>query len=130
MIMAMFMAINVSEKQPTCMPAITSLSPCLNFISGNGTTAAPSPVCCSQLASVLSSQAQCLCSVLIGVAGAPAATPAISMVGATADLVTMTTPSVSSNQSPATPSVPSNVPAAAGLDGVALELLEGVDQDT
>ncbi|KAJ0969877.1 hypothetical protein J5N97_022754 [Dioscorea zingiberensis] len=65
-----------------------------------------------------------------GVAGAPAATPAISTVGAPADSVTLTTPSVSSNQSLATPSVPSNVPAAAGLDGVALELLEGVDQDT
>ncbi|KAJ0982506.1 hypothetical protein J5N97_010761 [Dioscorea zingiberensis] len=157
MIMAMLMAINVSGQQPTCMPAITSLSPCLGFISGNGTATGPSPVCCSQLASVLTSQAQCLCSVLNGtvaaqiglilnqtqalalpgacnlqapqfsqcnaVAGAPAATPAISPVGAPAASVTPTapaasvtptTPSVSGNQSPATPSVPSTVPAAAG----------------
>ncbi|KAH7661505.1 Plant non-specific lipid-transfer protein/Par allergen protein [Dioscorea alata] len=66
MIMAMVIAPTVSGQQ-NCIPAITSLSPCLGFISGNTTTTtAPSPMCCSQLASVISSQAQCLCSVVNG----------------------------------------------------------------
>ncbi|KAM0951878.1 putative plant non-specific lipid-transfer protein/Par allergen [Dioscorea sansibarensis] len=65
MIMAMVVAPTVSGQQ-NCIPAITSLSPCLGFISGNTTATAPSPMCCSQLASVISSQAQCLCSVVNG----------------------------------------------------------------
>ncbi|KAJ6796615.1 non-specific lipid-transfer protein-like protein [Iris pallida] len=55
-----------TSAQPNlnCMPAITSLSPCLGFITGNSST--PSTSCCTQLASVVQTQAQCLCTVLNG----------------------------------------------------------------
>ncbi|KAJ6854352.1 non-specific lipid-transfer protein-like protein [Iris pallida] len=53
-----------AQPNPNCMPAITSLSPCLGFITGNSST--PSTSCCTQLASVVQTQAQCLCTVLNG----------------------------------------------------------------
>ncbi|KAJ9696161.1 hypothetical protein PVL29_008415 [Vitis rotundifolia] len=40
------------------------MAPCLNYITGNSST--PSSSCCSQLASIIQSQPQCLCSVLNG----------------------------------------------------------------
>ncbi|KAJ8899332.1 hypothetical protein K2173_018306 [Erythroxylum novogranatense] len=50
--------------QSSCTNAIISLSPCLNYITGNSST--PSSGCCSQLASVVQSEPQCLCQVLNG----------------------------------------------------------------
>ncbi|KAL8204628.1 hypothetical protein R6Q57_010251 [Mikania cordata] len=47
-----------------CTSVLISLSPCLNYISGN--TSTPSSGCCTQLASVVRSQPQCLCQVLNG----------------------------------------------------------------
>ncbi|KAL4561118.1 hypothetical protein LXL04_033280 [Taraxacum kok-saghyz] len=47
-----------------CTSALVSLSPCLNYLSGN--TSTPSSGCCSQLANVVQSQPQCLCEVLNG----------------------------------------------------------------
>ncbi|GKC65317.1 non-specific lipid-transfer protein-like protein, partial [Tanacetum coccineum] len=47
-----------------CTNVLISLSPCLNYITGNTTT--PSSSCCSQLSSVVTSQPQCLCQVLNG----------------------------------------------------------------
>ncbi|XP_044487186.1 non-specific lipid transfer protein GPI-anchored 5-like [Mangifera indica] len=47
-----------------CTSALISLSPCLNYITGNSST--PSSSCCTQLASVVQQQPQCLCSVLNG----------------------------------------------------------------
>ncbi|KAL8214241.1 hypothetical protein R6Q57_003690 [Mikania cordata] len=47
-----------------CTSVLISLSPCLNYISGN--TSTPSSGCCTQLASVVQSQPQCLCQVLNG----------------------------------------------------------------
>ncbi|KAK3149653.1 hypothetical protein QOZ80_3AG0220450 [Eleusine coracana subsp. coracana] len=46
-----------------CTSALVSLSPCMDYISGNG-TAAPSSSCCSQLRTVVQSKPQCLCSAL------------------------------------------------------------------
>ncbi|EOX94705.1 hypothetical protein QUC31_004644 [Theobroma cacao] len=46
----------------SCTTALTSLFPCLNYITGNSST--PSPTCCSQLKSVVQSSPQCLCSAL------------------------------------------------------------------
>ncbi|KAL6338270.1 hypothetical protein AAG906_018538 [Vitis piasezkii] len=40
------------------------MAPCLNYITGN--PSAPSSSCCSQLASIIQSQPQCLCLVLNG----------------------------------------------------------------
>ncbi|KAE8676198.1 hypothetical protein F3Y22_tig00111621pilonHSYRG00291 [Hibiscus syriacus] len=46
----------------SCTSALTSLAPCLNYITGNSST--PSSTCCSQLKTVVQSSPQCLCSAL------------------------------------------------------------------
>ncbi|XWS46849.1 hypothetical protein CRYUN_Cryun14cG0103400 [Craigia yunnanensis] len=48
----------------SCTTALTSLAPCLNYITGNSSS--PSSTCCSQLKSVVQSSPQCLCSALKG----------------------------------------------------------------
>lgn len=48
-----------------CTSALVSLSPCMDYISGNGSSS-PSASCCSQLKSVVQSKPQCLCSVIGG----------------------------------------------------------------
>ncbi|XP_043693804.1 non-specific lipid transfer protein GPI-anchored 5-like isoform X2 [Telopea speciosissima] len=53
-----------ASAQSSCTNALVSMSPCLNYITGNSST--PSSSCCSQLASVVKSQPQCLCQVLSG----------------------------------------------------------------
>ena len=53
-----------AAAQSGCTSALISLSPCLNYIQGNSST--PSSSCCSQLASVVRSSPQCLCTVLNG----------------------------------------------------------------
>ncbi|KAF3950342.1 hypothetical protein CMV_023892 [Castanea mollissima] len=53
-----------ATAQSSCTNVIISMSPCLNYITGNSST--PSSSCCSQLASVVRSQPQCLCQVLNG----------------------------------------------------------------
>ncbi|KAF3668973.1 hypothetical protein T459_23270 [Capsicum annuum] len=55
---------NGSRAQSGCTTALVSLSPCLNYVSGNTTT--PSSSCCSQLSRVVASEPQCLCPVLNG----------------------------------------------------------------
>ncbi|KAE9621650.1 hypothetical protein Lal_00032801 [Lupinus albus] len=50
------------ESQSNCTNVLITLSPCLDYITGNAST--PSSGCCSQLASVVSSQPQCLCEVV------------------------------------------------------------------
>lgn len=50
--------------QSSCSNVLISMSPCLNYITGNSST--PSSGCCTQLASVVRSQPQCLCEVLNG----------------------------------------------------------------
>ncbi|KAJ6846701.1 non-specific lipid-transfer protein-like protein [Iris pallida] len=52
--------------QPSCAPTITSLAPCLGFITGNSSSTSPSSACCTQLASIIQTQTQCLCTVLNG----------------------------------------------------------------
>ena len=51
-------------QSSVCTSALVSLSPCLNYLSGN--TSTPSSGCCSQLANVVQSQPQCLCEALNG----------------------------------------------------------------
>ncbi|CAL4918523.1 unnamed protein product [Urochloa decumbens] len=48
-----------------CTSALVSLSPCMDYISGNGSST-PSSSCCSQLKSVVQSKPQCLCAVIGG----------------------------------------------------------------
>ncbi|KAM0951879.1 putative plant non-specific lipid-transfer protein/Par allergen [Dioscorea sansibarensis] len=137
--LAMFFFIHTSSAQSTsCTTAVISLAPCLSYITGNSTT--PSPSCCSQLASVVQSQAQCLCTVLNGGASQfgisinqtqalalPGAckvqTPPVSRCNAAGGGGTQAappaetpagTPTVPSNDSPATdnsPTTPSSTPS-------------------
>jgi hypothetical protein len=53
-----------SSAQSGCATTLISLYPCLNYISGNVTS--PPSSCCSQLASVVQSNPQCLCAALSG----------------------------------------------------------------
>lgn len=62
-----FMAVMSSTRvlaQSTCTSALISMSPCLNYITGN--TTSPSQQCCSQLGNVVRSSPDCLCQVLNG----------------------------------------------------------------
>ncbi|XP_010259098.1 PREDICTED: non-specific lipid-transfer protein-like protein At2g13820 [Nelumbo nucifera] len=53
-----------AAQSSSCTSVIVSMSPCLNYITGNSST--PSSSCCSQLASVVKSTPRCLCEVLNG----------------------------------------------------------------
>ncbi|GMN46730.1 hypothetical protein TIFTF001_015914 [Ficus carica] len=53
-----------SAQSSSCTNALINMSPCLNYIQGNSST--PSSGCCSQLASVVRSEPQCLCMALNG----------------------------------------------------------------
>ena len=53
-----------ATAQSDCTSVLISLSPCLNYITGN--TSTPSSSCCTQLAIVVRSKPQCLCEVLNG----------------------------------------------------------------
>lgn len=53
-----------ARAQSSCTNVLISLSPCLDYITGNSST--PSSQCCTQLASVVGSSPQCLCEVLNG----------------------------------------------------------------
>lgn len=53
-----------SAQSSSCTNALINMSPCLNYIQGNSST--PSSGCCSQLASVVRSEPQCLCEALNG----------------------------------------------------------------
>ncbi|GFZ08871.1 bifunctional inhibitor/lipid-transfer protein/seed storage 2S albumin superfamily protein [Actinidia rufa] len=54
----------VTAQSSDCTNALISMSPCLNYITGNSST--PSSGCCQQLASVVRSQPQCLCEAVNG----------------------------------------------------------------
>ncbi|EYU28589.1 hypothetical protein MIMGU_mgv1a024481mg, partial [Erythranthe guttata] len=47
-----------------CTNILISMSPCLNYISGN--SSAPSTSCCTQLRTVVRAQPECFCQVLNG----------------------------------------------------------------
>ncbi|KAI8003989.1 Non-specific lipid-transfer protein-like protein [Camellia lanceoleosa] len=52
------------QAQSGCTSVLLSLAPCLSYVTGSSST--PSSSCCSQLASVVNTQPQCLCTVLNG----------------------------------------------------------------
>ncbi|KAF7146494.1 hypothetical protein RHSIM_Rhsim04G0200200 [Rhododendron simsii] len=52
------------RAQSGCTNVLLSLAPCLNYVTG--ASSSPSPSCCSQLANVVQSQPQCLCTALSG----------------------------------------------------------------
>ncbi|KAF7150753.1 hypothetical protein RHSIM_Rhsim02G0026700 [Rhododendron simsii] len=53
-----------SSSSNSCTNVLISMSPCLNYITGNSSE--PSSSCCQQLATVVRSQPQCLCAALNG----------------------------------------------------------------
>jgi hypothetical protein len=53
-----------AAAQSGCTSVLIRMAPCLNYVSGSSST--PSSSCCSQLASVVRSQPQCLCTALNG----------------------------------------------------------------
>ncbi|KAG0547220.1 hypothetical protein BDA96_01G061000 [Sorghum bicolor] len=55
---------SASAQSSGCTTTLISLYPCLNYISGN--VSAPPSSCCSQLASVVQTNPQCLCAALSG----------------------------------------------------------------
>ncbi|KAF8038031.1 hypothetical protein BT93_B0783 [Corymbia citriodora subsp. variegata] len=57
-------AAGAAAQSSSCTNALISMSPCLNYITGNSSS--PSSSCCSQLANVVRSEPQCLCQVLNG----------------------------------------------------------------
>ncbi|CAL5078600.1 unnamed protein product [Urochloa decumbens] len=63
MVSILLMAGGASAQSPSpssqCTSALVSLSPCLNYISGNESTAPAT--CCAQLGKVVQSDPQCLC---------------------------------------------------------------------
>ncbi|KAF9605092.1 hypothetical protein IFM89_013762 [Coptis chinensis] len=62
MLVTMLIYTGAVAQSSSCTTTIISMSPCLNYITGNSST--PSSSCCSQLSSVVRSQPQCLCQVL------------------------------------------------------------------
>ncbi|KAL0371287.1 UNVERIFIED_CONTAM: hypothetical protein Sangu_0446800 [Sesamum angustifolium] len=53
-----------ATAQSGCTMALVSLSPCLNYVTGNSSS--PTSSCCTRLSSVVQSQPQCLCALLKG----------------------------------------------------------------
>ncbi|XAR55459.1 hypothetical protein NMG60_11035531 [Bertholletia excelsa] len=53
-----------AQSSSSCTNTLGSMSPCLDYITGNSSS--PSSRCCSQLASVVRSQPQCLCQAISG----------------------------------------------------------------
>ncbi|XP_031397985.1 non-specific lipid-transfer protein-like protein At2g13820 [Punica granatum] len=110
----------VAQSSSDCTNVLISMSPCLNYISGNSST--PSTNCCSQLASVVRSQPQCLCQVLNGGASSLGITINQTQAMALPGACNVQTPSVSlcNGASPAgSPTgTPSTVPSGTGSNTV------------
>ncbi|KAL4572026.1 hypothetical protein LXL04_018794 [Taraxacum kok-saghyz] len=59
------MAWSGAEAQTnTCTNTLMGLTSCLNYVTGNSST--PAPSCCSTLSTIVQSQPRCLCSLLNG----------------------------------------------------------------
>ncbi|PIA44977.1 hypothetical protein AQUCO_01700503v1 [Aquilegia coerulea] len=82
-----------ARAQSGCTTALISLSPCLTFINGNSST--PSTSCCSQLANVVRSQPQCLCTIVNGGGASLGITINQTQALALPDACTVQTPPVS-----------------------------------
>eukprot|EP00253_Pinus_taeda_P023166 PITA_23166 len=73
-LVAVFMAVGAVAQAPSpssssssdCTSAITSLSPCLSFVTTNSNETKPGNDCCTALSSIVSTKVLCLCQVLSG----------------------------------------------------------------
>ncbi|EOA28428.1 hypothetical protein CARUB_v10024635mg, partial [Capsella rubella] len=59
-IVAALWSVTSAQLSRSCVSTLTTLAPCLSYITRNSTT--PSQSCCSQLDSVIKSSPQCICS--------------------------------------------------------------------
>ncbi|KAJ6938771.1 hypothetical protein NC651_005264 [Populus alba x Populus x berolinensis] len=64
MLVLSMMLCHGATAQSGCTTALMGLAPCLNYVTGNSST--PSSSCCSQLATIVQSQPQCLCTLVNG----------------------------------------------------------------
>ncbi|KAJ9189252.1 hypothetical protein P3X46_000567 [Hevea brasiliensis] len=118
LLILLMMLCHGATAQSGCTSALVGLAPCLNYVTGNSST--PSSSCCSQLASVVQSQPQCLCAMLNGGGSSLGITinqtQALSLPGA----CNVQTPPVSqcnaANNSPAIPPIGSPVPSDSSDD--------------
>ncbi|KAJ9189254.1 hypothetical protein P3X46_000569 [Hevea brasiliensis] len=118
LLILLMMLCHGATAQSGCTSALVGLAPCLNYVTGNSST--PSSSCCSQLASVVQSQPQCLCAMLNGGGSSLGITinqtQALSLPGA----CNVQTPPVSqcnaANNSPAIPLIGSPVPSDSSDD--------------
>ncbi|XP_062112973.1 non-specific lipid transfer protein GPI-anchored 5-like [Humulus lupulus] len=65
LVLFMVVLLGRATAQSSCSNSLMNLTPCLSYITGNSSSN-PSSSCCSNLASVVQSSPQCLCSVLNG----------------------------------------------------------------
>ncbi|XP_074277019.1 non-specific lipid transfer protein GPI-anchored 15-like isoform X2 [Silene latifolia] len=65
------MTLGQSGISSSCTNVLVTLSPCLNYITGNSTS--PSTSCCTQLGTVVKSSPECLCEVVNSGGGSMAA---------------------------------------------------------
>ncbi|PKA66083.1 Non-specific lipid-transfer protein-like protein [Apostasia shenzhenica] len=63
-LLAFGLSTTAASGQSGCTTVLIGLAPCLSYMTGNSSS--PSSSCCSQLASVVQSQPECLCSALNG----------------------------------------------------------------
>ncbi|CAM8893444.1 unnamed protein product [Rhodiola kirilowii] len=68
MVLVAMLWTGATAQSSSCTNVLISLTPCLGYITGNSSTASSN--CCTQLASVVQSQPECLCQVLNGGASA------------------------------------------------------------
>nr|GMD83755.1 non-specific lipid-transfer protein-like protein At2g13820 [Ipomoea batatas] len=64
LLIALFWAGAMAQSSDDCTNVIISMSPCLNYITGNSSL--PTAGCCTQLGTVVKSKPECLCQVLNG----------------------------------------------------------------
>ncbi|XP_073135180.1 non-specific lipid transfer protein GPI-anchored 5-like [Henckelia pumila] len=108
----------VTSQSNDCTNVLISMSPCLNFISGNSST--PSVSCCSKLRNVVGSQPQCLCQVLNGGGSNMGLNINQTQALALPKACNVQTPSVtkcndaSPSNSPSPPNSPSKTPSGGG----------------
>ncbi|XP_057850734.1 non-specific lipid transfer protein GPI-anchored 5 isoform X2 [Cryptomeria japonica] len=64
---ALIIAAVDAQPVPTdCSDELANLTPCVKYISGGGDVKDPSQACCSALASIVKTNATCLCQVFSG----------------------------------------------------------------
>ncbi|XP_019168084.1 PREDICTED: non-specific lipid-transfer protein-like protein At2g13820 [Ipomoea nil] len=64
LLVALFWAGAAAQSSDDCTNVIISMSPCLNYITGNSSL--PTAGCCTQLGTVVKNKPECLCQVLNG----------------------------------------------------------------